>query len=166
MRRRGFLKGWEDERAKDIAWCIAAGGPVGFGAGGRHFVDSGYEPPAKWSISPANPGTSDRHQFSGPTKVYSNSCVAESSLGGTPQLSIDPVSKVILLWFKGPAPQACPKIYMPVCGLEGEFGPLASGEWTFTSLSKELDLEITFTVKGGLVRGGLPRGPRRSGAGA
>lgn len=121
---------WSSAQAAGISWT------------------QGTEPPAKWSISPANPGTSDLIEFSGPTEVYSNACMAEGSLGGTPQLSIDPVSKVILLWFKGPAPQACPKIYLPVCGLEGEFGPLASGEWTFTSLSKDVDLEITFTVKG------------------
>lgn len=108
----------------------------------------GTEPPAQWSISPANPGTSDLITFSGPTKVYSNSCVAEGALGGTPQLAIDPVAKVILLWFEGPTSGICPLIYMPVCGLEGDFGPLASGEWTFMSLSKELDLEIQFTVKG------------------
>ena len=109
----------------------------------------GTTPPAQWSIHPAAPGPADVIAFSGPTEVYSNSCVAESNLGGTPQLLIDPAAKVILLWFKGPAPTFCTKIYMPVCGLEGEFGPLASGEWTFTSLSKELDFEITFTVKGG-----------------
>jgi chitodextrinase len=75
--------------------------------------------------------------------------MAEGDLGGTPRLSIDPAAKVILLWFQGPAPEICPKIYLPVCGLEGEFGPLASGEWTFVSLLKELGLDITFTVKGG-----------------
>jgi len=108
----------------------------------------GTTPPAAWTLTPAHPGPSDVITFVGPTKIYSNSCMGEGNLGGTPQLSVDPVAKVILLWFKGPAPTMCPLIYLPVCGLEGEFGPLAPGDWTFTSLSKELDFELTFTVKG------------------
>lgn len=108
----------------------------------------GKTPPDQWTIDPANPTPSDIITFLGPTKVYSNSCVAESNLGGTPELLIDPVSKVILLWFEGPAPEMCPLIYMPVCGLEGEFGPLAAGEWTFTTLSKDIAFEVRFSVGG------------------
>ncbi len=107
---------------------------------------SGTTPPADWSIDPAKPSPSDVITFSGPTPVYSNACVGETNLGGTPQLSIDPVSKVILLWFKGPAPTVCTLIYMPVCGLEGDFGPLAAGDWTFTTLHKDIAFEINFTV--------------------
>ncbi len=106
----------------------------------------GKTPPDAWTINPAEPTPSDIITFAGPTKVYSNSCVAESNLGGTPQLLIDPVSKVILLWFEGPAPEMCPLIYMPVCGLEGDFGPLAAGEWTFTTLSKDIAFEVRFNV--------------------
>lgn len=121
---------WTSAQAASISWI------------------GGTTPPAQWTISPANPGSSSTIQFTGPTGVYSNACMAQGDLGGTPQLSIDPVAKVILIWFQGPAPEVCPKIYMPVCGLEGEFGPLASGEWIFASLSKSLDLNITFTVAG------------------
>jgi hypothetical protein len=106
----------------------------------------GTTPPAQWTINPASPGTSDLIKFSGPTEVHSNSCLAEAALGGTPQLSINPTTKVIQLWFQGPPPTMCPLIYMPVCGLEGEFGPLAPGEWTFMSLSKDLGLDMKFTV--------------------
>ncbi len=108
----------------------------------------GTTPVKDWTISPANPGPTDIITFSGPTEVYSNSCVGEGALGGTPMLTIDPVSKVILLWFKGPAPAMCPLIYMPVAGLEGDFGPLAAGEWTFTSLNKDISFEIQFAVGG------------------
>jgi hypothetical protein len=108
----------------------------------------GKEPIVEWTIDPVEPTPSDIITFAGPTKVYSNSCVAESGLGGTPQLLIDSVSKVILLWFEGPAPEMCPLIYMPVCGLEGDFGPLAAGEWTFTTLSKDIAFEIRFSVGG------------------
>ncbi len=109
----------------------------------------GTTPIGRWSIDRANPSTSDIIKFSGPTKVYSNSCVGEATLGGTPQLTIDTTAKVILLWFKGPASEICTLIYRPVCGLEGDFGPLPAGDWTFTTLSKEILFEIRFTVGGG-----------------
>jgi hypothetical protein len=108
----------------------------------------GTIPPAGWAISPASPGTGDVITFLGPTDVYSNSCVGESNLGGTPQLLIDSVSKVVLLWFQGPAPSMCTLIYMPVDALQGDFGPLEAGDWTFTCLSKALPFEIHFTVGG------------------
>jgi hypothetical protein len=126
-----LLAGWGSARADSVTWT------------------QGTTPIAKWGIDPANPGPADIISFTGPTKVYSNSCVAEGNLGGTPQLTIDPASKVVLLWFEGPAPQVCTLDYRPVCGLEGEFGPLPAGEWTFTTLSKEILFEIKFTVGGG-----------------
>ena len=108
----------------------------------------GKTPPAEWTIEPANPSASDVIQFSGPTPVYGNQCVGESNLGGKVQISVDPIARVILVWFQGPAPQVCTLIYMPVCGLEGQFGPLAPGDWTFTTLSKDISFEIRFTIKG------------------
>ena len=107
---------------------------------------SGQSSPKQWNIDPADPSTSDVITFSGPTDVYSNSCVGEGQLGGTPELLIDPGSRAILLWFRPPAPTICPTIWDPVSGLEGEFGPLAPGEWLFASLSKEIDFNIRFTV--------------------
>ena len=120
---------WQSAMAEDITWIL------------------GTTPPAQWTISPGNPGLSDVITFSGPTKVYSNSCVATNGLGGTPQLSIDPSMKVITLWFQGPTSGVCPMIYMPVCGLEGGFGPLEAGEWTFVCPSVDLGLNLTFTVQ-------------------
>ena len=133
-RRRGqgpsrqidFLKGWKMNVPRAlicallpaVLWTSAQAASISW--------IGGTTPPAQWTLSPANPGPSSIIQFTGPTGVYSNSCMAQGDLGGTPQLSIDPVAKVILIWFQGPAPEVCPKIYMPVCGLEGEFGPLAS----------------------------------------
>jgi hypothetical protein len=85
----------------------------------------GTTPPTKWTIQPSNPSASDVITFTGPTRVYSNSCEAERSLGGAPQLSVDTVSKVILLWFQGPVPGVCTALYQPVAGLGGDFGPLS-----------------------------------------
>jgi hypothetical protein len=107
----------------------------------------GTTPPKQWNIDPAKPTSSDVIQFSGPTSVYSNSCVGERSLGGTPQLLIDTKAKVVMLWFKGPVPQVCTMIYSPVAGLQGEFGPLTPGDWTFMSLSRDASFEIRFTIK-------------------
>jgi len=109
---------------------------------------NGTTPPGQWEIQPGSPNTSDVITFSGPTNVYSNSCVGEKNLGGTPQISVDTVSKTVLMWFQGPVPAFCTLIYMPVCGLQGDFGPLPEGDWKFISLSKELSFEVRFTVGG------------------
>ncbi|MCX5647445.1 MAG: right-handed parallel beta-helix repeat-containing protein [Phycisphaerae bacterium] len=103
--------------------------------------------PKQWSIDPAKPTPTDVIQFSGPTTVYSNSCVGEKDLGGTPQLLIDTKAKVITLWFKGPVPQVCTMIYSPVAGLKGDFGPLPAGDWTFTCPSRDVSFTIHFTVQ-------------------
>jgi hypothetical protein len=121
-------------------------------AGGAAHADSvswisGSIPLAKWSIDPAKPTPTDIVNFTGPTTVYSNSCVGERTLGGTPQLLIDTKAKTIMLWFKGPVPQVCTMIYSPVAGLKGDFGPLAAGDWTFLCPSRELAFEIHFAVQ-------------------
>ncbi len=102
--------------------------------------------PAAWAINPASPSTSSVIAFSGPLDVasYGNSCAAEASLGGTPQLTIDTFNRVVQLWFQGPAPTQCILIYSPVSGLEGTFGPLSAGKWTFRCPT--LSAEIEFIV--------------------
>ena len=106
----------------------------------------GTSGPATWTLTPSSPITSDTISFKGPLNVaaYGNSCAAEAALGGTPQISTDTLNKVIELWFQGPAPTMCPMIYMPVCALEGTFGPLAAGKWTFRC--QPLSVAITFIV--------------------
>ncbi len=140
---------WSSAQAESIVWT------------------RGTAPAAQWSISPADPGPSDVITFSGPTKVYSNSCVAENAMGGPPGLSIDSTSKTILLWFQGATTGICPMIYMPVCGVEGDFGPLEPGVWRFVSADEALGLDITFTVQAAAgvyrVDGDAP-GPAHNGA--
>jgi hypothetical protein len=106
----------------------------------------GTSGPATWTLTPTNPTTSSTISFAGPLDVasYGNSCAAEASLGGTPKITVDSVNKNIDLWFQGPAPTMCPLIYMPVCGLDGTFGPLAAGKWSFRCTA--LGVYITFTV--------------------
>jgi hypothetical protein len=74
--------------------------------------------------------------------------VGESNLGGTPTITVNAATKVITLDFRGPAPTYCTLIYMPVDGLQGQFGPLEAGDWEFISLSRDLGLDIHFTVTG------------------
>ena len=120
--------------------------------GGAAYADSiawmpGSTPPKSWSIDPANPTPADVIHFTGPTAIYSNSCVGERSLGGTPQVLVDTKAKVVTLWFKGPVPQVCTLIYSPVAGLKGDFGPLPVGDWTFTCPSRDLNFEVHFKVQ-------------------
>lgn len=108
----------------------------------------GISPPSAWTLTPSNPTGSSVISFSGPLDInsYGNSCAAEASLGGTPQLTVDSFNRVVQLWFQGPAPTQCILIYKPVCGLEGTFGPLTEGKWTFRCLP--LGVEIEFIVGG------------------
>ncbi len=109
----------------------------------------GTTPPAAWTLTPANPTAFDTISFAGPFaggRSYGNSCAAAGDLGGTPQLTVDSVNRNVDLWFQGPTTDMCPMIYMPVCGLEGSFGPLAAGRWTFRCTT--LGVNLTFTVGG------------------
>ncbi|MBN1362835.1 MAG: hypothetical protein JW993_19710 [Sedimentisphaerales bacterium] len=108
----------------------------------------GQSPPGAWTISPSAPGPSDEISFSGPLDVvsYTNDCVAEANLGGSVQISVDTINKIIDVWFQGPAPTICPLIYQPVCGLKGTFGPLTAGDWTLRC--QVLNVKIQFTVSG------------------
>jgi len=122
-----------------MLWSAAYGDSVSWVPGGTA--------PKQWSIDPANPTPADVIQFTGPTSVFSNSCVGERTLGGTPQILVDTKTKIVTLWFKGPVPQVCTMIYSPVAGLKGDFGPLPAGDWTFTCLSRDLSFAIPFTIR-------------------
>jgi len=103
--------------------------------------------PSGWSISPSNPSTTNVVTFKGPTdKSYGNSCVAEQAYGGTPYLSINNSTKTIELKFQGPAPAMCTLIYMPAKGFQGDFGPLAAGNWTFKCTQVLIAFQLNFTV--------------------
>ena len=108
--------------------------------------------PGSWTIDPANPGPGDVIGFSGPTDLtYGNSCSAEMALGGEPGLVVDTVNRVVKLVFTGPAPISCPPTWLPVSGLEGEFGPLPPGAWTFRGSPPGVTFQVNFVVAGGRV---------------
>jgi hypothetical protein len=108
----------------------------------------GETTPAAWTVSAK---TADVMTFSGRTNVYANRCLAEAALGGTPTIYTDPATKVVELWFLPPAPIYCEWTWEPVCGLQGEFGPLAAGQWTFLCRTAGVQFEVPFTVGGGRV---------------
>lgn len=108
---------------------------------------NGTTPPIAWTVDPNHPGTADTITFSGPLNfVYSSSCNARGALGGTPQITVDTMNKEVVLSFVGPAPTQCPAIWAPVAGLQGEFGPLPAGNWTFKSASPDIPFNIPFMV--------------------
>jgi len=106
--------------------------------------------PTGWSINPTSPSTADVISFQGPTdRSYGNSCNAEATFGGTPYLSVNNFTKTIELKFQGPPPDKCILILKPAVGFQGDFGPLASGKWTFKCTHPLIAFQLDFTVGGG-----------------
>jgi len=131
-----------------VVVTVLLGGPVW--AASVTWIDGlGAVAPSGWSISPPNPSTASVITFRGPTeKSYGNSCAAEGAFGGTPYLSINNATKTIELKFQGPAPTKCILILKPAVGFQGDFGPLAAGNWTFKCTHVLLAFQLNFTVGG------------------
>ncbi len=105
--------------------------------------------PSGWSINPSNPSTTTVITFKGPTdKSYGNSCNAAKAFGGTPYLSVNTAAKTIELKFQGPAPVMCTLLLKPAVGFQGDFGPLAAGNWTFKCTNALIAFQLNFTVSG------------------
>jgi len=109
----------------------------------------GVVAPSGWSITPPNPSTTSVITFKGPTdQSYGNSCNAEQAFGGKPYLAINNTTKTIELKFQGPAPGMCILILKPAVGFQGDFGPLAAGNWTFKCTHVRIPFQLNFTVGG------------------
>jgi len=104
--------------------------------------------PSNWTIDPTNPNETNTISFSGPIGLHGNSCFARGALGGDPMISVDSTNKIVELWFQGPAPVQCILIWQPISGLQGDFGPLTPGNWTFKCTVSSIAFEIPFTVSG------------------
>ena len=103
----------------------------------------GISPPIAWTIEPNHPEPSDTITFSGPLNfIYSSSCNARGSLGGTPLITVDTFNREVILSFVGPPPESCAAVWAPVSGLQGDFGPLAAGYWIFKSTSPQIPFNI------------------------
>jgi hypothetical protein len=110
--------------------------------------------PSEWSINPPNPSPTSVITFKGPTdKSYGNSCAAARAFGGTPYLAVNTATKTIELKFQGPPPVTCTLLLKPAVGFQGNFGPLAAGNWTFKCTNTLIPFQLNFTV-GGISGGG------------
>lgn len=85
------------------------------------------------SINPPSPASADIIGFTTPLdgNVHSNSCQAAVMLGGHPFLVRNDVDHTIDLFYDGNIPGGCAALFDPVVGAEGDFGPLAMGDWVF-----------------------------------
>jgi hypothetical protein len=109
---------------------------------------SGTCGPAAWTISPAQPRDNDVIHFSGPVSAYLNECLAEAAFGGRPTIRVDATAKTVELRFTPPAATGCGDVVEPVCGIQGAFGPLASGQWRFFCTKTGVVFSLTFQVAG------------------
>jgi len=103
-------------------------------------IASGYDYNISWihgenqpdfSRFPDEPTSTDLIHFTVPTDIFINQWIANMTLGGTPTLTIDPVERIIELWFQEPPSEGVIIDSDPVCGLEGYYGPLEEGTWLF-----------------------------------
>ena len=108
----------------------------------------GESPPSEdWIILPSSPSSLDIISFSGPTDVFSNDCFGALFMGGFPALTINHENKTVQLWFEPPVPEMCLALWAPVCGLAGQFGPLADGNWHFFSNGSLLGGMLPFSIE-------------------
>jgi hypothetical protein len=116
-----------------------------------------YNPPLPRSfvIVPANPTTTNTVSFFSPAngKEYINAAEAES-VYGVPLISVDSADFTISVTFTPPTDGPVPQIVVPVKGVDGQFGPLAPGTWSFQILNQT----NTFTVTAAPALGIAPAG--------
>ncbi|MBW7865438.1 MAG: hypothetical protein H3C30_13630 [Candidatus Hydrogenedentes bacterium] len=85
-------------------------------------------------------------RIAGPTQEYSNDCVGNVALGGSPHVAINPAARTLTLVAIGPPPQGCITLYAPVCGLETIITGIASGAWTFSAPMLDPPVQFSFTI--------------------
>ncbi len=98
-----------------------------------------------FSLIPAYPSTTNFIKFIAPTdgKLYVNYCFAAVA-NGNPSLAVDPTNQTITVSFSPPLTNiACPAIAAPVSGVDGQFGPLRAGVWTFQVLQNSYTFAVT-----------------------
>ena len=100
-----------------------------------HHVTNGF-PPTVFALNPADPTTTNVISFVAPTdgKIYGNDCFAWAS-NGNPAITVDSTNQTITVSFSMPPTNyVCPFIFLPVEGVDGQFGPLSAGTWGFDIL--------------------------------
>jgi len=124
-------QGYSDHLLDSFNVSTSTGPPPGPSQGDTAWI-LGENPPETWTISLQSPTSMETITFSGPTvDSFSNGCWAQKFMGGIPTLTTDIASKTIELSFEQPSGIECGTAYAPVCGLQGNIGPLGYGDWTF-----------------------------------
>jgi hypothetical protein len=110
--------------------------------------------PTSLVISPAAPTITNTINFIAPAngEVYLNAIAAADAFGN-PLISVDFTNQIVDVTFTAHLDEPIPDFAAPVCGVNGQFGPLDAGTWTFNILTNS----YTFTVSGppiGIARAG------------
>jgi hypothetical protein len=102
-------------------------------------------PPTSFVIAPATPTIADTISFIAPANgdVYLNGNAAADAYGN-PLISVDFTNRTIAVTFTAHLDEAIPNIVWPVSGVNGQFGPLDAGTWTFDVVTNS----YTFNVSG------------------
>ena len=102
-------------------------------------------PPQNFELTPASPTTADPISFVAPTdgQIYGNDCLASATCG-VPMVAVDAIFQRVNVTFSPQTNWACPAFVLPVSGIEGEFGPLGAGAWTFNLLGKAYAFEVRY----------------------
>jgi hypothetical protein len=75
--------------------------------------------------------------------IYGNGCLASVSCGN-PALTADSTNQRITVSFSAPLTNiACTQEFLPVSGVEGQFGPLSAGRWVFRIHSNSYPFRVT-----------------------
>src|SRR5262249_40203644 len=107
--------------AADVKWHIVAD----------------HSPVTNFTLNPVEPTTTNVISFVAPADgdFYANSCFA-SMANGEPAVTVDAVFLTVKVTFSAPLTNiACPLVVLPVSGVDGQFGPLRAGNWSFTILT-------------------------------
>lgn len=142
------MKASKRATARVCLGCAAAlcGGPSSAAdATVRWHNVANESPPATFALNPANPTTTNVISFVAPTdgKIYVNSCFAAIACGN-PALTVDLTNRTITVSSSAPLTNiACPEIFFPVSGVEGQFGPLSGGTWVFAILQDSHPFSVT-----------------------
>jgi hypothetical protein len=117
-------------------WILLFAGAVGSVQAQAPTAELLCEGYSNWVSTIAFPTSDERVRFVGPLdRSYPSACDAQQ--GSDLVFSIDEANHTVELNIVVPpgGGGACPRIYAPVYALAVEFGPLAPGEWVFSSTS-------------------------------
>jgi hypothetical protein len=105
-------------------------------------------PPASFVIAPTNPTSADTINFVAPAwggAVFLNSTAADD-MDGVPGISLNSTSQTISVTFSAATDYPIPQIAYPVSGVDGQFGPIAGGTWTFNVVTNIVMDDVTNLV--------------------